>query len=46
MKTEKVMNAVGALWVTGLMLMFAFAIGYTVWSLATGNYHGTAAFEF
>jgi hypothetical protein len=46
MKSEKIMNAIGTLWVAGLMAMFVFAIGYTTWALATGNYHGTAAFEF
>ena len=33
-------------WTAGLMVVFLFAIGYTVWSLCTGNYTGTACREF
>lgn len=46
MKMEKVFDVVGFVWVSSLMLMFAFAIGYAVFALCTGDYHGTAAFEF
>jgi hypothetical protein len=33
-------------WTAGLMAVFLFAIGYTVWSVCTGNYTGTACREF
>jgi hypothetical protein len=37
---------VAQVWMASLFLMFAFGIGYTVFSLCTGNYTGTASFEF
>jgi hypothetical protein len=33
-------------WTAALMLMFVFSIGYTVWSVCTGNYTGTASRTF
>jgi hypothetical protein len=33
-------------WTAGLMIMFLGAIVYTIFSLCTGNYTGTACREF
>lgn len=33
-------------WIAGLTIMFVAAIAYTVWSLCTGNYTGTACRTF
>jgi hypothetical protein len=45
MKKDLVLIAFQA-WTAVLMLIFLFAIGYTVWSLFTGNYTGTASRAF
>ena len=33
-------------WAAALMLILVVSIGYTVWSVFTGNYSGTACREF
>jgi hypothetical protein len=42
----KTANVIGMVWTGVLMVTLAVALGFTVYQLLTGNYHGTASFEF
>jgi len=43
---EKTANVIGMVWAGILTAMVIVALGFTVYQLCTGNYHGTASFEF
>ena len=40
------LETVFRIWAGALMTLVVAGILYSVWSLATGNYHATASFEF
>jgi hypothetical protein len=42
----KTANLIGMVWVGVLMSTLVIALGFTVYQVLTGNYHGTASFEF
>jgi hypothetical protein len=43
---EKILNVLGMVWVGVLTATVIVALAFTVYQLCTGNYHGTASFEF
>jgi len=42
----KTANVIGMVWAGVLMAMVIVSLAFTVYQLCTGNYHGTASFEF
>ena len=46
MKKGIILDGIMFAWVYSLMAMVVVGIGYTIFSLLTGNYCGTASFEF
>jgi hypothetical protein len=43
---EKTFNVIGMVWSGVLIVTVVVALGFTVYQICTGNYHGTASFEF
>jgi len=43
---ERTFNVLGMVWSGVLMATVIVALAFTVYQLCTGNYHGTASFEF
>ena len=42
----KTANVIGMAWTGILIATVIVALGFTVYQVCTGNYHGTASFEF